>query len=140
MYKRLLSVFGTAMLLAGCADSSESNGVSTSGNVGPQPGLCDVRNQGCPCSTEGATADCGKVIKQMGDYLTCSLGQMSCQGGKWGTCEGDQVVSKSVPGSGGSGGGGLKALGLGTPGSCVNPCSPECSTTTDNTVGLDAGA
>lgn len=136
LFKRLLSVFVTAMLLAGCADSSGGNGVGTSGNVNPQPGYCDVRNQGCPCSTEGATAECGKVVKQMGDYLTCSLGQMSCHGGKWGTCEGDQVVTKSVSGSGG---GGLKTLGLGTPGACANPCSPECATTTDDPTGLDAG-
>ncbi|MFO0665944.1 MAG: dickkopf-related protein [Polyangiaceae bacterium] len=129
----------TAAVLWGCADSTPSNGASTSGNVSPQPGYCDTRNQGCPCADEGAVVDCGKVVKQMGDYLTCSLGTMACKGGRWGTCEGDQVVSKNVPGSGG-GGAGLKALGLGTPGSCANPCSPECATTTDNPVGLDAGA
>jgi hypothetical protein len=102
-------------------------------------GTCDTPHPGCGCSTENAQTACGEVVRQSGDYVTCSEGTMTCTGGVWGACIGDQVYMKST---GPIGVGGLQTQDLQTnPTPCANdPCDPSCTDYVDNGAGLDAGA
>jgi hypothetical protein len=121
-------------LVGGCSDSRLDPLQGSSGTSGTTPTSCSVPGPGCPCATEGELASCGKVTQRIGDYVTCSNGLTECKGGRFGACEGDQVVTKRVPTASQ-----LRTLGLGVPATCANPCSPACATITDTPIGLDAG-
>ncbi|MGD0525634.1 MAG: WSC domain-containing protein [Polyangiaceae bacterium] len=83
----------------------------------------------------GQTVDCGNVVQQSGNYVTCSEGTRTCGTGGWGECVGQFTTTKQIPN-----GGGLQLQGLNASTPCVNdPCDPECNTFIDNPVGLDAG-
>lgn len=90
----LLSVALVVML--GCKESSNSQGVS-GGSVAPPPSTSDCTDQGCACSSPGATATC-KVYRKSGDYIECSLGTATCQpDGRWGACEGAEIYEGGIP-------------------------------------------
>ena len=114
-------------------------GDSDSSTKPPIGSACTTPQQGCPCTTEGATAACGEVVRKSGDYVTCSQGTTTCANGTWGACTGDQIFMKSV---GPIGLGGLQAQGLQTqPTACADdPCDPSCTDYVDNGSGLDAGS
>jgi len=57
---------------------------------------CNTPEVGCPCTTPGAQAACGQVVRKSGDYVTCSEGQMTCTAGTWGSCVGDTIYMKSL--------------------------------------------
>ncbi|CAN5210288.1 hypothetical protein BH09MYX1_BH09MYX1_12460 [soil metagenome] len=94
---------------------------------------CSTSNTGCACDSEGVTTSCGEVIRKAGDYVTCSEGKRSCQGGKWGACVGDSVYVKGSSIS-------LGTLGLQSqPTQCQNnPCDPACTSYQDDGDGVDA--
>ncbi len=96
---------------------------------------CGTPHVGCACTTPGAQAACGEVVRQSGTYVTCSEGKMTCTSGTWGACIGDAIYNKSV------GSISLGTMGLQTsPGSCANdPCDPGCNDYVDDGNGLDAG-
>jgi hypothetical protein len=57
------------------------------------------------------------------------MGRASCLAtGKWGACEATRVVVKST--------GGLRMAAMGDAGPCADPCSPYCTSTTDNGTGI----
>ncbi|HSQ68128.1 MAG TPA: hypothetical protein VLM85_33185 [Polyangiaceae bacterium] len=108
----------------------------------PRPGSsCATPNPGCACDTPGQVADCGEVLRKSGNYVSCSMGTMTCSGGTWGACIGDTVATKSLsPVTLGDGGLTTQDLQT-TPTPCTdNPCDPGCTSYTDNGAGLDAGA
>ena len=52
-------------------------------------------NTGCACDEVGTFLDCGTVIIQSGDYVTCSEGKREClPEGVWGDCIGDLAIAK----------------------------------------------
>jgi hypothetical protein len=90
--------------------------------------VCAPGRQGCPCDTNGADAKCGATVGRYSGYLTCAMGTSVCQGGQWGPCLGNTVVTKSVAGAT-IGSGGLRALSTTTlcqPGSTSAPCIDAC--------------
>jgi hypothetical protein len=103
--------------------------------VGPDKpaGTCLPGRQGCACDTSGATASCGSVAGQYGDYVTCGMGRSTCQGGLWSACVTENLVTKSLAKTT-LGVGGLHTLSTTiicpstatTPSPlCVNPCDPD---------------
>jgi len=126
-------------LVAACSAKPPNLGDSDGSTQPPGPGTCSDGKQGCPCTTEGATAACGDVVRQSGDYVTCSEGNATCTNGKWGACAGDTIYMKSV---GSTTLGGLETQGLqNNPTPCsTDPCDPSCTNYVDNGNGLDAGA
>ena len=96
--------------------------------------------QGCPCSGDGTTANCGSVVSQNDGYVSCSEGTRACTGGIWGPCVAQYNALKST----GPIGGDLQTLGLSQPsagaGPCAtNPCDPNCEGFVDNSFGVDGG-
>jgi hypothetical protein len=119
--------------LLGDSDGDPFGGDATGVTCGSSPHV------GCPCSTNGAQAACGDVVRKSGDYVTCSEGQTTCTNGVWGACVGDQIFMMSTGST--TLGGGLETEGLQTsPSTCTNdPCDPSCINYVDNGTGLDAG-
>ncbi len=117
------------------SDLSASSGTGASG--GTAAGECTVGTQGCPCSEAGAVASCGRVHSQSGNYVTCSVGNSTCQNGTWGACTGNRLVTKSIPNLI------LQPNGLHTLASsypaCTNICDPNTCLSTQPAAGdIDA--
>ena len=131
-------VFGSVFVTAfACfhACSSDRPKELGSGVVAPAPDTTCVRpNTGCTCSPEGSTTTCGGVKKYYGNYVTCSIGQMVCTAGRWGSCSEESVTQQSVPN--------LHLNNLGANADCTsrNPCDPHCQDFTDTPNDIDAGA
>jgi hypothetical protein len=127
--------------LLGCGTSNHPAGLAVDGGMTTKPtpegNNCESPAEGCDCTTPGATADCGRVERQFGDYVSCSMGARTCTDGKWGTCIGDRLATIRVP----SGNEHVQALGTST--TCAdNPCDPYCRIIVDDPNGLalpDAG-
>jgi hypothetical protein len=125
---------GAGLALLGLGSCSSEHGTLDPGLSGkPTPGgACASPAEGCPCDTPGATVECGEVVRRSSDFVTCSLGRRTCQGGRWGACEGDRIAFQSA---GPQTMGGLRPLGSPPPLPCDdNPCNPNC-----NTFDQDAG-
>lgn len=107
---------------------------------------CATPNADCPCGTPGESVECGKVFRQSADYISCSMGKRTCgTDGKWGTCVGDTIATRNVPGEilgTKANNGVIETKGLGASESCAvaNPCDPACSNFIDTPTGLDGGA
>jgi len=89
-----------ALLAAACGSEQDSGGVL---DIGGQLSnldattVCVDGREGCPCSTPGQTAACGKVVQEYENYTTCAEGQSTCTNGAWGPCStGSTVVAKST--------------------------------------------
>jgi hypothetical protein len=129
----LLGLGGAAVYLACSSDRAPLN-TNSSGGVVVDP--CATAQPGCSCDQPAKVADCGTVKIVSGDYVTCSMGTMKCDGARWGTCEGDHIAFKSL----GPAGGQLQTKGIGMPTPCTgNPCSPDCVVIPDDSTGTDAG-
>ncbi len=134
----LLPLAVVAVLIASFAscgaDALDAAGDGT--NLGqPTPEACATPNEGCPCPTAGATAECGHVKQQSGDYVACSMGTRTCNGGSWGPCVGSNIVTKTISPSFGGGGVGTQAVTQGpcpTTGPNANPCDPYCNQVIDD--------
>src|SRR5690349_20302274 len=50
---------------------------------------------GSPCDQEGATRECGRVERTYGTYVTCSMGNQTCEQGHWSACVGNHFVTQS---------------------------------------------
>jgi hypothetical protein len=114
-------IFGIALTLwsAGCSSRPDPAGDGTL--LGGAPGSsCGTPNEDCPCDQPGAVVECGSVEQRSGDYVTCAMGHRSCDGTRWGACQGSVLTTKSLSP-------GLHMLGLAaTPGACAGPCDPYC--------------
>ena len=101
----------------------------------PMVGACETPNQGCACETQGEVVDCGQVERVSGDYVSCSMGRRTCDGGKWGACVGDGIATMQVRA------GQKRTLALGKGTTCPdNPCDPYCRVVLDTPDGLpDSG-
>jgi hypothetical protein len=129
-----------AAVVAACNNSTAAPGLLSGLSSGPSASIsaCAVPTQGCPCAHDGQAAACGTVLVRSGNYVACSMGEMTCSGGSWGSCLGQQVTTKYVPVAGG-----LHAETLGVSQGCGadNPCDPYCNEYVDTPAGgLDAGA
>jgi len=133
-------VFGVAGLVgvaavAACGDprpdaASEQNNAGLPSVVGSS---CVPGREGCPCTSPQETVACGSVKEIIGDQAVCTMGHAVCgTDGRWGSCVGDLVQVRSVSR--------LGLQGLGTAGTCVDPCNPYCSTIPDTPVGLSVDA
>ena len=82
---------------AGCGGSSTppgDQGGSTKGTGAA--GTCGPGKEGCACTTPGQTVDCGKVVTNAGNYVTCSMGTSTCANGTWGACQGATLITRST--------------------------------------------
>jgi hypothetical protein len=127
----------TLVVLVGCGPSQPGGGPGS--YTGPDSSVggtsCATPNEGCPCSDPGQTVDCGNVVQQSGNYVTCSEGTRTCGASGWGECVGQFTTTKALPASGD-----LTVQGLNPSTPCMNdPCDPACNTFIDNPTGLDAG-
>jgi hypothetical protein len=104
--------------------------------------ICAHDEPGCPCTTEGARASCGKVTARVGDQTTCGYGSTVCAGGMWGECVLDGTTRSFTSAR--------KGLGLAPPTACLgNVCDPYCKqypdtpdeslTTHTGIIGTEAG-
>jgi hypothetical protein len=137
------TVIVAASFVVGCSSAPNQGdlGGQTSGDENEPVNVCSHPHSGCSCTTPNDTAACGEVVTQDGDYVTCSEGTITCQGGTWGPCIGTHNVFKSV----GPLGGDIHTEGLGTSEGCANtPCDPYCmdfgGDGGDNAFGLDGGS
>src|SRR6187431_2692340 len=83
--------------LLGCSSPSDrAPGLADVGDApkpAPQGGACETPMEGCECKTPGEVTDCGQVERVSGDYVSCSMGQRTCDQGKWGACVGDSIAT-----------------------------------------------
>jgi hypothetical protein len=89
---------------------------------------CATPNQGCPCETSAEVVECGKVVEERGDYVTCSLGHRSCDAGTWGECIGERTTQSKVT-TAAPPGASYRILALGAGAKCpagFDPCDPFC--------------
>jgi hypothetical protein len=94
---------------------------------------CTGSSTGCPCSQAGETVSCGNVTYKSERYVTCSMGNRTCEANHtWGDCIGNQVVTINSWQQGG-----LKALtAQPAPVAALDPCDPSLFQTEAD---LDAG-
>ncbi len=122
--------------LAGCGNSPErasSAGPGDASFVRPPPSgvACGTPAEGCRCANPGETVDCGQVERRAGTYVSCSMGERTCQDGKWGACGGDRIATLTAAS------GPPRTEGLGTGAPCQdNPCDPYCRIVIDDPNGL----
>ncbi len=119
-----------------CSNNGEaplSNPSTSPIEAGGTTATCASPNPGCPCSQVGQTVSCGNVTFKSERYVTCSMGNRTCEANRtWGDCVGNQVVTINSWQQGG-----LKALtAQPAPTPVMDPCDPTLfQTETD----LDAG-
>jgi hypothetical protein len=131
---------------ASCSDGAPpplgSEGTATTMHPDATIDPCATPNDGCPCTTPGQVVQCGRVERNFGTYVDCSIGSRACaDNGTWGSCLGNQIKKKSIVG-------GLHTLALGVNNlTCANldggvfgnVCDPNCMNYVDNPTGVDAG-
>ncbi|HXX68652.1 MAG TPA: hypothetical protein VEK07_15800 [Polyangiaceae bacterium] len=90
---------GIAPVAGACGSAGDAPLIGGSvplSNVDAAP-ICVPGHEGCPCTTPGATAACGKVVQEYENYTTCAEGQSTCSDGVWGPCAtGSTIVAKST--------------------------------------------
>jgi hypothetical protein len=91
---------GTLALALACS----AKNLADTGSIGGNPKydaspVCGPGKLGCPCDAPGQTVACGQEINRSGDYVTCSEGTSTCQGGVWGACQGSTIYTKSLESS-----------------------------------------
>jgi len=110
-----------------------------SANLDPA-NLCATPNQGCPCEGDGEVVECGKVVEEHDDYVTCSLGHRSCDSGSWSACVGERTTQSTVQGQPPAGSSyRIQALGKGV--ECpagFDACDPFCHQFVDGPGGFTA--
>ncbi len=143
---RFIPILGAALIglgALGCSHSADHPAgldVDSGAATKPPPtgNDCSSPAEGCACDTAGATADCGQVERVSGDYISCSMGVLTCTDGKWGACIGDRIANIRAPS------GTQHPQNLGTSTTCPdNPCDPYCEIIVDDPTGLplpDGGA
>jgi hypothetical protein len=126
-----------AATISACSSSLPNTGDGPgTGSQTPGADVCHDGVAGCACSTPGAVAKCGELVRRDGDYTTCSMGTASCVDGRWSNCVGDRVVVQSNrSATGGAGGVQLLAATNG----CNRSCDPACQeVAADPTRDVDA--
>jgi hypothetical protein len=78
---------GLVLALASCQGGQPDPTVDAAVVDGGAPAICDTPIEGCGCSVEGATAECWPDALVEGGARVCLVGEMTCTGGTWGTCE-----------------------------------------------------
>jgi len=113
------------------------------GSAGQGIDFCATPKEGCSCSTEGETVDCGRVIETYADYVVCSEGKRTCKDGLWEACIGETIVQKPLLAAQKTNrerAPARSALALSaTAAACSNACDPLCSQLVDSSSGFDAG-
>jgi hypothetical protein len=70
------------LLFTACKGDDHAATAGLDDKNGPEKGSsidsCAKRAAGCPCSDEGAVADCGSIKEKVGDYVICSKGVRTC--------------------------------------------------------------
>ncbi|HVW29132.1 MAG TPA: PA14 domain-containing protein [Polyangiaceae bacterium] len=118
----------------GYANANNNGGPRGDGSTSES---CATPQSGCACDKEGESTDCGQVYRKTADYVSCSMGKMTCSHGAWGACVGDRIATMNVNTGASSM---LRALGLGSSTACVgNPCDPYCVNYVDTPLGVDGG-
>ena len=111
--------FVTALVVA-CGTNDP--GAAGDGKL-PTATYCGTPNEGCPCDEPGKIVDCGSVKIQSGDQVSCSMGTRTCEAGRWGACNGNHIVVKTVSVTPTDVSGDLRTMAL-TQGPCPPPPSP----------------
>jgi hypothetical protein len=100
---------------------------------------CTTPDVDCACDEPGEVVACGKVHARVGDRVSCTVGERTCEQGAWGACRypgGQTVRSISAPL--------LRSQSVSTnPSACEgNPCDPFCHeyADKDSSPGTDGGA
>jgi hypothetical protein len=136
---RIIAIPVAGLALYACSPSAPTGDTGGGGGLthpNPVGAGCGPGRAGCSCPTEGATAACGDQVSRSGNYVTCSMGSSICQGGTWGPCIGNTLVTRSLAGAT-LGAGGLRPLSV-TQG-CNDACDPnQCFVTTSNGQDVDA--
>jgi hypothetical protein len=99
----------------------------------PAPTDCATPREGCPCTNEGDTAECGDMKSQSTDYITCAMGTRTCTNRTWGACDASATRTQALSRHQ------LLALGSGQSCGSTNPCDPYCNSVTDDAQGLSVG-
>jgi hypothetical protein len=137
-----------AALACGCGDGKRPGGAAPDGDgseqsAGAENGdgqppstadACATPKEGCPCVEDGLVIECGNVSRHSEGYTWCSMGQRTCVGDTWGSCEGDKVAKVADASTE------QHTQGLGSSQACVgNPCDPYCQVVVDDSKQLDVG-
>lgn len=120
------------------SDTTNNAGVNSTGES------CTTPNDDCPCTTEGQVVACGKVQVKTGTTVTCEMGNRTCSGGHWSTCQGTSITTKALAPLSPTNGVGILALPIVTnqsAGCSLNLCDPYCNQFDNHPNGpSDAGA
>jgi len=120
----------TAVIVGACQSENLTDQGSVRSVARDATAICSPGRQGCPCSPEGTTTDCGQLVENYGSYVTCAEGKSTCAQGTWGACQGNTLVTKSLGGATLGAGAGIRVLSVTS--SCGDPCDPNnCKQITD---------
>lgn len=122
----LIPIFA-GVLLASCSKSGDrASLISYDGPDKQQVDnlTCHAGLEGCACEHSGEQYACGSVKRTDGDFVTCAEGLSTCVDGKWGPCQGDRVVTRSVQSLTLRKGAGVHLMNVTT--ACTNVCDPFC--------------
>ncbi|HEX2673080.1 MAG TPA: hypothetical protein VHM25_19505, partial [Polyangiaceae bacterium] len=119
--------FGAVLLCIGVAVACSTTSDHPPPVQGPsEPPPMFGPSSGGECEEEGAVRACGHVTNTFGDYVTCSMGEITCHDGRWSACVGDRLVTMSHPNVRLTQSG-VHVLSIPVP--CTNVCDPYCSST-----------
>jgi hypothetical protein len=143
-----LGIVTAILAISGCESDPSRAGYAPSGvDIGDPRGVdyCATPKQGCECPTEGRSVACGSTAEKFDDYVTCSQGQRTCSGGRWGACITDRIVQRPLPVAEDEATAlrGSSLAALGNAGACpagFDVCDPDCQRLVDGAGGFDAGA
>ena len=96
------------------------------------------RTEGCPCTSDRRDVACGEVVRQSGDYVTCSEGNATCTNGNGAACVGDKIFCRASARHARRRS--RRKTSRRTPTSCTDrPVRSVCTNYVDNGTDLDAG-
>jgi hypothetical protein len=144
----VLGMVAAFLAVSGCqSDPSRADYAPPGVDIGDPRGVdyCATPKQGCECATEGRAVACGSTAERFDDYVTCSQGQRTCSGGRWGACITDRIVQKPLPVAEEEATAlrGSSLAALGNAGACpagFDVCDPDCQQLVDGAGGFDAGS
>ena len=131
---RLLSLVAWCAMALAASCKAQPLAAETIGNDSVDiraSSTCSTPQEDCPCDAAGEVVECGHTVERVGSYAMCSMGKRTCDGARWGACNGENGITPKSLAT-------LRPEGLGASAPCVDSCDPYCNVFSDDAGGIDA--